>query len=247
MLKITSLTKEYRQPDGSTVAAISPLSLNVKEQEFVAVLGPSGCGKTTFLRIIAGLEQSSTGDIAFMGNSIREPSAERGMVFQQFTSFPWLTVYENIAFGLRLRGESESSIGKTVEHYLKITELERFRDSFPRALSGGMQQRVAIARTLANQPRMLLLDEPFGALDVQTRSRMQEFLAQIWEEERKTVILVTHDIEEAIFLADRVLVMSPRPMSVKQEFQVSFPRPRIHKLKMTQEFFEMKKEIMELR
>lgn len=246
MLEISSLTKEYRQPDGSMVDAISPLSLNVKDQEFVAVLGPSGCGKTTFLRIIAGLEQPSTGDISFMGNAVREPSAERGMVFQQFTSFPWLTVYENIGFGLRLRSESESSIRKIVEHYLKITELERFRDSFPRALSGGMQQRLAIARTLANQPRMLLLDEPFGALDVQTRSRMQEFLAQIWEEERKTVILVTHDIEEAIFLADRVLVMSPRPMSVKREFIVPFTRPRTHLLKLTQEFFIMKKTVMEL-
>jgi ABC-type nitrate/sulfonate/bicarbonate transport system ATPase subunit len=246
MLEATSLSKSYPQIDGSAVEAIDGVSLTIKDKEFVALIGPSGCGKTTFLRVIAGLEKPSAGHVTFNDRAIHAPSRERGMVFQNFSSFPWLSVADNIAFGLRLHRTTDSSIKKAMEHYLRITELEQFRDNYPGSLSGGMQQRVAIARTLANQPRILLLDEPFGSLDAQTRSKMQEFLAKLWEEEHKTVILVTHDIEEAIFLADRVLVLTPRPMKIKKEFHIPFARPRMHELKLSNDFFELKKKIMAL-
>lgn len=246
MLELKEVSKIFTQPDGTAVEAVHGISAIVHEREFVVFAGPSGCGKTTLLKLIAGLEQPTKGEVIFNGEKIETTGRDRGMVFQDFALFPWLTVQENIAFGLRLQRMPEDKIKDTVSYYLKITGLERFARNYPTSLSGGMQQRVAIARTLANNPKMLLMDEPFGALDVQTRSMMQEFLSKLWEETHKTVVFVTHDIEEAIFLADKVFLLSKRPAIVKQEFQIKFPRPRTHELKFDDNFFKLKKQIARL-
>jgi len=246
MLELKEISKIFTQPDGAAVEAVHSISALVHEREFVVFVGPSGCGKTTMLKIIAGLEKPTTGDIIFDGEKISTTGRDRGMVFQDFALFPWLTVKENIAFGLRLQKMSEEKIGDTVSYYLKITGLEQFAQNYPANLSGGMQQRVAIARTLANNPKMILMDEPFGALDLQTRSKMQEFLSKLWEENHKTVVFVTHDIEEAIFLADRVFLLSKRPAAVQQEFKIEFPRPRTHNLKFDDKFFKLKKQIAQM-
>jgi NitT/TauT family transport system ATP-binding protein len=246
MLKLDHVNKSFASPGGHLVQAIGDISITIGEREFVAFLGSSGCGKTTLLKIIAGLDKPTKGRVIFENQEIRSTSKERGMVFQDFALFPWLSISENIAFGLRLRQESTETIQSVVSHYLRLTELEQFKDSFPQFLSGGMQQRVAIARTLANDPKILLLDEPFGALDVQTRSQMQEFLAKLWEEEHKTVVLVTHDIEEALFLADRVFLLSPRPAMIASVLDIPFPRPRRRELKLSDGFFKMKKEVSSL-
>jgi len=246
MLELKGVSKIFMQPDGAAVEAVHSISALVHEREFVVFVGPSGCGKTTMLKIIAGLEKPTTGDIIFDGEKISTTGRDRGMVFQDFALFPWLTVKENIAFGLRLQKMPEEKIDDIVSYYLKITGLEQFAQNYPTSLSGGMQQRVAIARTLANNPKILLMDEPFGALDLQTRSKMQEFLSKLWEENHKTVVFVTHDIEEAIFLADRVFLLSKRPATVKQEFKIEFPRPRIHDLKFDDKFFKLKKQIAQM-
>ncbi len=180
------------------------------------------------------------------GQPVQRPGQERGMVFQNFALFPWLTVKQNIASGLRFAGKSAEEIHQTVAHYLKLTGLENFAKAYPGTLSGGMKQRVAIARTLANDPQIILMDEPFGALDAQTRSQMQEFLADLWVKENKTVVFVTHDIEEAVFLSDRVLLMTPHPGKIKKEFLIPFGPTRKHELKFSDEFFALKKEIMRL-
>jgi NitT/TauT family transport system ATP-binding protein len=243
MLQLEHVGKSFLSSGGFPVEAIRDISITIGEREFIAFIGSSGCGKTSLLRIIAGLEKPTKGKLIFDGKEIVSTNKERGMVFQDFALFPWLTISENIAFGLRIRNVKEDAIRNVVSHYLQVTELGQFKDSFPHSLSGGMQQRVAIARTLANDPKILLLDEPFGALDVQTRSQMQEFLARLWEEEHKTVVLVTHDIEEALFLADRVFVLSSRPAVISEVFDVSFPRPRSPELKLSDEFFRFKKTV----
>lgn len=243
MVRLERVRKAYAHPDGTEIEALRDVSFEVAEGEFFAVVGPSGCGKTTILKLIAGLVRPTSGNVKFEGREVSGSARERGMVFQQYASLPWLTVSENIAFGPRLRNEPEERTQSVVARYLKLTGLEEFADRYPGALSGGMQQRVALARTLANDPKVLLLDEPLGALDTQTRSQMQEFLATLWEKERKTLVLVTHDIEEAIFLADRVAVLTPRPAQVKQELPVRFPRPRTHELKFATEFIELKRQI----
>lgn len=244
MLELKNVSKNFLQQDGPTIKAVVDISLNITERDFVAIVGPSGCGKTTLLKLIAGLEKPTSGQIVFDGKNVKSPSQERGIVFQHFSSFPWLIVAENIAFGLRLQNIPEDKIQKTITHYLNLTDLEKFKNNYPSSLSGGMQQRVAIARTLANNPKILLMDEPFGALDMQTRSRMQEFLATLWEKEHKTVIFVTHDIEEAIFLANKVFLLTSRPAKIKKEFKVEFSRPRMHDLKFSDEFFNLKKIVL---
>lgn len=243
MLNLKDVTKIYVNPDGSPNEAIHEVSLDVRQHEFVAFVGPSGCGKSTLLKLIAGLEVATRGNVSLDGKHIARPGKERGIVFQSFALFPWLTVYENIAFGLRLRKASETVIQETVSRYLKITGLEHFRDRYPMHLSGGMQQRVAIARTLANDPELLLLDEPMAALDVQTRSQLQEFLAQMLEQEKKTTILVTHDVEEAIYLADRVFVLSTRPGTIKEVVEINIPRPRRPEMRFDENFLRLKKHI----
>ncbi len=225
--------------------ALEPTSLAVPDNDFVAILGPSGCGKSTLLRIVAGLDRPSTGRVLLDGREVSGPGPDRGMVFQSYTLFPWLTVARNIAFGLRERGVPAAERERIVAAYVAKVGLTGFERHFPRQLSGGMQQRTAIARALANEPLILLLDEPFGALDNQTRSLMQELLLAIWEAERTTVLFVTHDIEEAIFLANRVVVMTARPGRIKADVAVPLPHPRDYRMKTGAEFSDLKARLVE--
>jgi NitT/TauT family transport system ATP-binding protein len=223
--------------------ALHDVSLAVKENEFVSIVGPSGCGKTTLLSIIGGFEQPTTGEL-FLGNEpIDGPSRDRGFVFQADALFHWLTVEQNVAYGLRVQGYTRARQREIVERSLQLVGLARFRTSMPRELSGGMRQRVAIARALATDPRILLLDEPFGALDVLTRKKMQNELARIWDRTHKTVILVTHSIEEAIVLSDRILVMSKAPGTIRHSLAVNLGRPRSPR---DQRFHELELSITEL-
>ena len=242
MLELNNLSKTYTE-NNQKVEAIKNLNLTVSEHEFIALVGPSGCGKTTLLKIIAGLISASDGEIILDGKKILSPGKDRGLVFQQFTLFPWLTVRENISFGLELQKLDSKKKAEIVNHYLGVTGLKDFAEFYPKNLSGGMQQRAAIARTLANNPKILLMDEPFGSLDSQARSHMQEFLTELWEAERYTILFVTHDVGEASFLADVVCVLDKRPMKIKNIFSVPFSRPRVHALKHTQEFFELENKI----
>jgi ABC-type nitrate/sulfonate/bicarbonate transport system ATPase subunit len=227
------------------VRALEPTTLTVEENDFITILGPSGCGKSTLLRIVAGLDRPTDGRVLLQGREVRGPGADRGMVFQSYTLFPWLTVSENIAYGLRERGVPGAERGRIVASYVEKIGLRGFENHYPKQLSGGMQQRTAIARALANDPAILLLDEPFGALDNQTRGLMQELLLGIWERERKTVLFVTHDIEEAIFLASRVAVMTARPGRIKAEVPVDLPHPRHYTMKTSPEFSGLKARLTE--
>ncbi|HVW56668.1 MAG TPA: ABC transporter ATP-binding protein [Rhizobiaceae bacterium] len=230
---------------GTPVRALLPVDLSVAENDFITILGPSGCGKSTLLRIIAGLDHPSEGRVLLDGREVRGPGPDRGMVFQSYTLFPWLTVAENIAFGLREKGVPEARRKEIVANYMQLVGLKGFENHWPKQLSGGMQQRTAIARALANDPEILLLDEPFGALDNQTRGLMQELLLGIWEREKKTVLFVTHDIEEAIFMASRVVVMSARPGRIKSDVAVDLPHPRSYTIKTSPEFSEFKARLTE--
>ena len=211
---------------GGVITAVEALSLAVRDREFVSIVGPSGCGKSTLLRVIAGLLRPTRGEILLDGAPVGGPGADRGMVFQSYTLFPWLTVQGNVEFGLRLRGVVADERRATARRFIELVGLAGFEHAYPKELSGGMQQRAAIARALANAPEILLMDEPFGALDAQTRALMQELLLHVWEQTHKTVLFVTHDIEEAILLSDRLYVMTARPGRIKTEIAVPIPRPR---------------------
>jgi len=230
---------------GAPTLALTPVSLTVADNDFITILGPSGCGKSTLLRIVAGLDRPTEGRVLLDGASVSGPGADRGMVFQSYTLFPWLTVRENVCFGLRERGIAPARQQEIARHWLDKVGLTGFERHYPKMLSGGMQQRTAIARALANDPKILLLDEPFGALDNQTRSLMQELLLSIWESDRKTVLFVTHDIEEAIFMASRVVVMSARPGRIKADVTVAIPHPRQYTVKTTPEFSALKAQLTE--
>ncbi|MGR6835972.1 ABC transporter ATP-binding protein [Syntrophomonas erecta] len=245
MLNIKGIYKTYGSGEGR-VNALENINMEIQPNEFAVIVGPSGCGKTTLLQIAAGLEKASRGSVSLRGEIITGPGPERGMVFQAYTLFPWLTVENNVAFGPRQRGLSEKIIKEKVDHYLNVTGLAKFRKLYPKALSGGMKQRVAIARALANDPEVLFMDEPFGALDAQTRVVMQELLLQVWERDQKTVLFITHDIDEAVFLADTIYVMTRQPGTIKKTIQVPLARPRDHSILLTQEFLDLKKEIVEL-
>ena len=225
--------------------ALEPTNLTIPDNDFVTIIGPSGCGKSTLLRLIAGLDQPTTGRILLNGIPVSEPGPDRGMVFQSYTLFPWLTVADNIAFGLREKGTPAHRRTAIVREWLVRIDLVSFEHHYPKQLSGGMQQRTAIARALANDPAILLLDEPFGALDNQTRALMQELLLDIWERERKTVLFVTHDIEEAIFLASRVVVMTARPGRIKADVRIDLPHPRRYTIKTSPEFSALKARLTE--
>jgi NitT/TauT family transport system ATP-binding protein/sulfonate transport system ATP-binding protein len=225
--------------------ALQPTTLAVADNDFITILGPSGCGKSTLLRIVGGLESATEGRVLLDGSPVTGPGADRGFVFQSYTLFPWLTVTQNIAFGLREKGIPEAKRLKIARDWAGRVGLSGFVDHFPKQLSGGMQQRTAIARALANDPKILLLDEPFGALDNQTRALMQEMLLGIWERERKTVLFVTHDIEEAIFMASRVVVMSARPGRIKADIAVALPHPRPYTIKTSPEFVALKERLVE--
>jgi len=228
------------------IQALAGINLQISENELAVIVGPSGCGKSTLLNIVAGLEQASTGTLLLNGTEISGPGADRGMVFQAYTLFPWLTVQKNVEFGLKIKGIPVAERRERACHYIELVGLAGFEDALPKALSGGMKQRVAIARALANEPQMLLMDEPFGALDAQTRSVMQDLLLSVWEKERKTVLFITHDIDEAVLLADNVYVMSRRPGCIRARVNVDIPRPRDHRVTVSQRFNEIKKEIMEM-
>jgi ABC-type nitrate/sulfonate/bicarbonate transport system ATPase subunit len=230
---------------GAPTRALEPTNLAVADNDFVTILGPSGCGKSTLLRLIAGLDRPSTGRIMLDGARVSSPGADRGMVFQSYTLFPWLTVADNVAFGLREKGVAREERSAVVREWLERIGLTGFEHHYPKQLSGGMQQRTAIARALANDPAILLLDEPFGALDNQTRALMQELLLGIWERERKTVLFVTHDIEEAIFLASRVVVMTARPGRIKADVTIDLPHPRHYTIKTSPEFSALKARLTE--
>ena len=225
LLEIRNISKLY-MANGKELEALKEISLEIKENEFVCFVGPSGCGKTTLLRIIAGLEEPSSGGVYLNNEHIKGPGPERGMVFQEYSLFPWRTVMDNVAFGPELKGMSKKERYDKAKQYIEMVGLERFESRYPHELSGGMKQRVAIARALVNNPKALLMDEPFGALDAQTRNIMQSELLKIWEDEKKTVVFVTHSVDEAIYLADRIVIMSARPGRIKDVIEVDLARPR---------------------
>jgi ABC-type nitrate/sulfonate/bicarbonate transport system ATPase subunit len=230
---------------GAAVVALEPIELRVDDNDFITILGPSGCGKSTLLRIVAGLERPSRGTVRLDGEPVRGPGPERGMVFQSYTLFPWLTVRQNICFGLREKGLPPAEQRRISDAFIRKVGLAGFAEHYPKQLSGGMQQRTALARALANDPRILLLDEPFGALDNQTRALMQELLLGIWEADRKTVLFVTHDIDEAIFMANRVVVLTARPGRIKAELRIDLPHPRHYRMKTSAEFQRYKEHLTE--
>ena len=239
LLVLKSISKVFNQD----LDAVKEVSLTVEDNEFLVILGPSGCGKTTLLRIIAGLEEPTSGKVFLNGVEVKGPGPERGMVFQKYTSFPWLTVYQNVEFGLKIHNYPPPERRKIVKELLEQVGLWEFKDAYPDTLSGGQQQRVALARTLAVNPKILLLDEPFGALDAQTRTEMQLLLLDIWQRYKGTIIFVTHDIEEAIFLGQRLILSSPRPFQIKHELKIPFPYPRSLDLKTSPEFVKLEEEI----
>ena len=245
LLSIEGVSRTFHGAKGQSTQALSPVDFQVKENDFVTILGPSGCGKSTMLRIVAGLDFPSTGRVLLDGQAVNGPGADRGMVFQSYTLFPWLTIEQNIRFGLRERGMSEAAQKERSDYFIAKVGLRGFESHYPKQLSGGMQQRTAIARALANDPKILLMDEPFGALDNQTRVLMQELLLGIWEAERKTVMFVTHDIDEAIFMANRVAVFSARPGRIKADIAVNLPHPRHYTVKTSPEFMELKARLTE--
>ena len=241
-LKIDNVYKEYAGRNGKTVA-LNGVNLDIKENEFVCVVGPSGCGKSTLLNIIAGLLEPTSGDVYLDGKKIEGTGVERGVVFQGYALFPWRTVLKNVMFGLEIKKVPKAEAEATARKYIKAVGLEGFEDSYPKELSGGMRQRVAIARAYAVNPEVLLMDEPFGALDAQTRVQLQTELLNTWEQEKKTCFFITHDVDEAIILAQRVVIMSARPGRIKRVVDIDIPYPRTQATKTDPRFIELKNEI----
>lgn len=241
-LLVRDVWKSYRAADATSVSVLERLSIEIKAGTLVSLIGPSGCGKSTLLRLIAGLEAPDSGELRLNGAPIIGPGAERGLVFQDPTLFPWLTVRGNIEAGLRARGVLKGN-SALVDEFLHLMGLEAFANAYPHQLSGGMAQRTALARVLVNHPRMLLLDEPLGALDQFTRMRMQDEVLRIWQTHRATVLLVTHDVDEAIYMSDRILLMAPRPGRIEQILEVTLPRPR---LRTDTTFLTLRSHILEL-
>jgi len=225
ILEVQGLSKRFRSAQGE-VEALRDIHFKVHRREFVCVIGPSGCGKSTLIRILAGLERHSGGEVLLDGRPVTGPGRDRGMVFQGYSLFPWLTVKRNVMFGPQMSGEPQNSAERKAREWLDLVGLSRFADSYPHQLSGGMRQRVAIARALVNEPRILLMDEPFGALDAQTRAKMQSHLLDIWKNLDITVLFITHDLDEAVYLADRILVLKAHPGEVQEVIEVPVPRPR---------------------
>ena len=245
ILSLEKLSKQYPTKDGP-LTVLEPTSLTVGVSELVSIVGPSGCGKSTLLHIVGGLTTPTEGRVMLDGQEVTGPGAERGMVFQAYTLFPWLTVRQNVQFGPKQRGAKKAEREELADYFLDAVGLHGFRDHFPKQLSGGMRQRVAIARALANSPRILLMDEPFGALDAQTRTVMQELLLNIRSKERTTTLFITHDIDEAVFLSDRIFVMTARPGRLKAEIAVPFGSDRSPDLRTSAEFFQIRAQIYDL-
>ena len=244
-LEVKNLTKTYEDKNGK-VTAIDNVNLTVEESEFVMIVGPSGCGKTTLINMIGGLVEPSSGQVILDGKEVSGPGVDRGMVFQGYSLFPWLTVQKNVEFGLKMRGVAKKERAEKALEYINLVGLNGFENALPKQLSGGMKQRVAIARTLANEPQMLLMDEPFGALDAQTRVVMQELLAKISKETKTTILFITHDIDEAVLLGERIYVMSRRPGKIREVLSVNLPDERSHECLVMPEFLDTKKKIMDM-
>jgi NitT/TauT family transport system ATP-binding protein len=244
-LEVIGLRKSYAR-DGRTLEVLDLGHLSVADGEFVTVVGPSGCGKSTLLHILGGFIPAEAGAIRVHGREVVGPGPDRGMVFQEFSLFPWRTVSGNVGWGLEVRGVRTAERQAVVDRYLELTGLSEFRDHLPGELSGGMKQRVALARVLAFDPEVLLMDEPFGSLDAQTRETMQDELVRIWERTGKTIFFVTHDIDEAVYLGDRVLVLSARPARVREEVAVALPRPRGVVARKSTAFLECRNYIWDL-
>jgi len=252
-ISLQNVGRVFVSARGEKVEALRDINLEVEDAfspegrdvgEFRVLLGPSGCGKSTILRMIAGLDHPDKGQVLVNGKPVAGPGRDRGMVFQKYTSFPWLTIAENIAYGMKINGVPESEQKKTVKHYMEAVGLVGFEKAYPDTLSGGMQQRVAIARTLAVRPQVVLMDEPFGALDAQARSDMQHLLLRIWDETASTVLFVTHDVEEALYLADRIFILSARPGTIVEDVPVPFGRPREPAIKQQKEFHELQDYVL---
>jgi NitT/TauT family transport system ATP-binding protein len=252
-ISLRNVSRTFVSPAGERIEAVRDINLEVEDVyssdgkdvgEFRVLLGPSGCGKSTVLRLIAGLDRPNTGEVLVNGQPVRGPGRDRGMVFQKYTSFPWLTVAENIAYGLKIAGVPAAQREETVAGLIEEVGLSGFEKSYPDTLSGGMQQRVAIARTLALRPQVILMDEPFGALDAQTRADMQELLLRIWDEAASTILFVTHDVDEAIYLADRIYVLCARPGTIIEDVPVPFGRPRDPSVKQRAAFHEMQQHVL---
>lgn len=241
-IEISGLSKIYKGRNGDTIA-LQNTDLTIKNNEFVCVVGPSGCGKTTLLNIIGGLEAATSGSVRVDGKEVNGPGRERGVVFQQYALFPWKTVLKNVEFGLKLRGLNQKERKEKAESYLELVGLKDFAHAYPKELSGGMKQRVAIARAYAVEPEVLLMDEPFGALDAQTRAQLQEELLKTWQKQKKTCFFITHDVEEAVILAQRVIIMSARPGRIKEIIDVDIPYPRDQSTKLDERYISIKNEI----
>ncbi len=242
-LQIRDLNQSFPREDGSELAVLDHLSFEVHDKEFVCILGASGCGKTTLLRLIAGLDKARAGSIVLDGEEMNGPSPKVGFVFQEYSLFPWRTVIDNIAFGLEMKGIPRGARYRIAEQYLDLINLTPFKTSYPSELSGGMRQRVAVARALALDPVLLLMDEPFGALDAQTRNMLQQELLDIWEKTRKTVVFITHSVDEAVFLSDRIIVLTPRPGRICRIFPIGLPRPRD---RTSVEFAQVRRDVLDL-
>lgn len=240
-LEVRGLFKTF-QNQGKQLIVLQNINLQLYPNEFVCIVGSSGCGKSTLLNIIAGLTPPSIGQVLVNDQIVLGPGSDRGMVFQSYTLFPWLTVADNIGFGLKLRRLSRTELKERIAYYLDVVGLTQFAKAYPKQLSGGMKQRVALARALANEPSVLLMDEPFGALDTQTKEQMQQFLKELWEKTHTTVLMITHDVEEAIFLSQRLYVMDARPGRLKSEIYVDLPQQRELEIKLSPEFIEIKRQ-----
>jgi NitT/TauT family transport system ATP-binding protein len=252
-ISIRNVARAFVGAHGNRTEALHNVSFEVQDAfasdgrdigELCVLLGPSGCGKSTLLRMIAGLDRPDSGEVLVNGKPVDCPGRERGMVFQKYTSFPWLTVADNIAYGPKITGVADDERREIVAHLIEAVGLSGFEKAYPDTLSGGMQQRVAIARTLANRPQIVLMDEPFGALDAQTRAEMQQLLLKVWDETASTVLFVTHDVDEAIYLADRILVFSARPGTIVEDIPIPFGRPRDPAVRQGAEFHDMQQHVL---
>ena len=242
-LSLREISRIFTTEKGETIEALSRISLEIRDQEFICILGPSGCGKTTILRIIAGLESATSGTISLNGTAITKPSPLMAMIFQEYSLYPWRNVEDNVTLGLELRGMKKAERAENAKKYIELVGLKGFEHSFPYELSGGMRQRVAVARALAIDPSILLMDEPFGALDAQTRNRMQHELLHIWQKTKKTILFVTHSVDEAVFLADRIVVLTPRPGTIREIVTVPGDRPRE---RTGEQFVQIRRHLLEM-
>jgi NitT/TauT family transport system ATP-binding protein len=242
-LEIRDLSKEFPVPGQGPILALQGITITVKDKEFLSVLGPSGCGKTTLLRIVAGLDSATSGSITLDGKVLDRQSSQLAMIFQEYSLYPWRTVLANVTFGLELQNAGKRPAQDVAREYLQLVGLAEFADRYPYELSGGMRQRVAVARAMAVEPEILLMDEPFGALDAQTRNLLQKELLEIWQKTKKTIIFVTHSVDEAVFLADRLVVLTPRPGRVCEIIPIELGRPRD---RTSVEFAQVRRKVLDL-